>query len=1166
MNSQDKILSNTSFVNKDFNSIWNEFLELVPKLTRKWLPSEANESDPLAVALKLIAIALDKGNYAIDKSLLELYPLSLTQEASAYRVYDALNYKIRWYESGRGFISVRYNKPEGNIKNNPSLKKYDMITNEDNTVIYTIISDTVELTEAVQVFTAEVMQGAVKDFVINGQTLVTTQNLDSENRLYFTESNVAQNGIFVTSEGNEWKCVDNLALYSGDSYVYTFGLDTATNSCYIQFPKDVANLCGPGFTIKYLLSEGSRGNVLRGDLTVLYSDSKIEFDGSDSKNLSEQITLFNNAAISNGRDPEKIDEMYETYKRTANLLNTLVTLEDYRNYLLTHISSNNNKLVSNCQVSDRTCDLLNTYIVKSMNTSGKFTDVMRNGSMNAFQLRLYPLTYSSDTTNKQGYDISFTTATNQQEIEEELSRVRVVNHDFLKSGNLFILDATLRGIVYLESQVSARDARDILSNIYTAIYQNFNSSKLVFGKEISYADIVETIQAADTRIKYVALNPLDELKLEKAPLEDMTKVYKRSVLKGVTPWAVTGTPVDTPAGIDLTNRKDGQDSQFKLSYAQNFIKVNSVPKERKFKLKDDKGKEYVKTFQNYLVGGVYLTGLNNKTIQINENEQYYYVYPSYKAVTTYSNYLYYTTNIKEVGKDVMYQLGSDEYIRIYLQRDDADDDFAYEIKPNELVKCNFGLNATIAGTKGTLNSNLSISVMQAVSSESFTEGDCVYFSTEDLFKRVVMKPQSDVRTLLYNDEFIIYYNKLSLNFEILGAGNTVFFSGTTNEPYKEFIYKSADITLSNIEETGDLSSLDECWMPLQKDSPLIRSSNDILVLGEGYKLEIKEGTTQTWGTILNRSSSGEIILSPVDVYRSVTENFKNVVYYKGNDSEGKPLPLSSSKVTCYFFAAVNITSNSSNPGRIMKQEEETGIVSSQQLLYSYIFDDSTSPNLRLYYPEGTTTIPTASDPTNNQPEFSFQPNINIVCPGGMQFIDTDFDLYCYKEKEEVPPQIWQYVTQGNFASVGSQDVDLTVPGDVNKQLVIIPYMTSEKDVVKYKLCKPSSKVEPSVKVTFKAGTYVGGPYAISNESYYYANGAFNKVSDLLETDTSFDLTTTQLYDEAYSPVYRAPENSIILYPEKLLSYLNKQHVMNRYTLEKLVFDTNTLFISPLSIK
>ena len=1135
MNSQDKILSNTSFVNKDFNSIWNEFLELVPKLTRKWLPSEANESDPLAVALKLIAIALDKGNYAIDKSLLELYPLSLTQEASAYRVYDALNYKIRWYESGRGFISVRYNKPEkGTITNNPSLKKYDMITNEDNTVIYTIISDTVELTDAVQVFTAEIMQGAVKDFVINGQTLVTTQNLDSENRLYFTESNVAQNGVFVTSEGNEWKCVDNLALYSGDSYVYTFGLDTATNSCYIQFPKDVANLCGPGFTIKYLLSEGSRGNVLRGDLTVLYSDSEIQIDGSESKKLSEQITLFNNAAISNGRDPEKIDEMYETYKRTANLLNTLVTLEDYRNYLLTYISSNNNKLVSNCQVSDRTCDLLNTYIVKSMNTSGKFTDVMRNGDMNAFQLRLYPLTYSSDTTNKQGYDISFTTATNQQEIEEELSRVRVVNHDFLESGNLFILDATLRGIVYLESQVSARDARDILSNIYTAIYQNFNSSKLVFGKEISYADIVETIQVADTRIKYVALNPLDELKLEKEPLTDMTKVYKRSVLKGVTPWAVTGTLV----GTDLTNRKDGQDSQFRLSYAQNFINVNSVLKERE----NSKGKKV----QNYLVGGVYLTGLDKKIIQINENEQYYYVYPSYKAVTTYSNYLYYTSNI-EINKDVMHELVGEEKVEIYLQRNDTTP--AYEIGPSEFVKCNFDLKAADVNNKGTLNSNLSISVMQAVSSNSFIEGDCVYFSTEDLFRRVVNKPQGAELVLLYNNEFIIYYNKVNLNFEILGAGNTVYFDSGTNELYTGFKYKSADITLSNIEETGDLSSLDECWMPLQEKGPLLRYSNDILVLGGGYKLAIEgEGT---WQSVLNSDTSR--VLSPVDVHTiGYTDDFKDVVYYKEGESK-KHLPFASSHLKCNFFAAVNITSNSSNPNRVMKQKDVDNTVSSQQVLYSYIFDDSNYANLRLYYPEGTT-----SAPTNNKAEFSFQPNINIICPGGMQFIDADFELYCYKEEDS--SQSWQYVTQGNFASVGSQDVELTVPGDVNKQLVIIPYMTSKKDVVKYKLCKPS------VKVTFKAETYVGGPYAISNKSYYYANGAFNKISDLVGTNTSIDLTIDHLYDEAYSPVYRAPENSIILYPEKLSSYLNKQHVMNRYTLEKLVFDTSTLFISPLSIK
>ena len=48
----DKNISNISFINKDFESLWTEILALIPKLTNKWVPSEANESDPLAVLLK----------------------------------------------------------------------------------------------------------------------------------------------------------------------------------------------------------------------------------------------------------------------------------------------------------------------------------------------------------------------------------------------------------------------------------------------------------------------------------------------------------------------------------------------------------------------------------------------------------------------------------------------------------------------------------------------------------------------------------------------------------------------------------------------------------------------------------------------------------------------------------------------------------------------------------------------------------------------------------------------------------------------------------------------------------------------------------------------------------------------------------------------------------
>ena len=60
-------LSNISYTNKDFNSIYIELLDLVKKLTYKWDPTISNESDPGNILIKLNAIIGDKNNYNIDK-------------------------------------------------------------------------------------------------------------------------------------------------------------------------------------------------------------------------------------------------------------------------------------------------------------------------------------------------------------------------------------------------------------------------------------------------------------------------------------------------------------------------------------------------------------------------------------------------------------------------------------------------------------------------------------------------------------------------------------------------------------------------------------------------------------------------------------------------------------------------------------------------------------------------------------------------------------------------------------------------------------------------------------------------------------------------------------------------------------------------------------------
>ena len=85
-------ISNKSYTNKDFQTIYPELLDLVKTLTNKWDPTTSNESDPGVILIKLAALIADKNNYNIDKNILELFPLSVTQRGNAHKLYDMLGY------------------------------------------------------------------------------------------------------------------------------------------------------------------------------------------------------------------------------------------------------------------------------------------------------------------------------------------------------------------------------------------------------------------------------------------------------------------------------------------------------------------------------------------------------------------------------------------------------------------------------------------------------------------------------------------------------------------------------------------------------------------------------------------------------------------------------------------------------------------------------------------------------------------------------------------------------------------------------------------------------------------------------------------------------------------------------------------------------------------
>ena len=77
MTEKENQISNTSYINKDFQTIYPELLEKAKELSYKWNPTESNESDPGVVLIKENAIIADKLNYNIDKNILETFPLSV---------------------------------------------------------------------------------------------------------------------------------------------------------------------------------------------------------------------------------------------------------------------------------------------------------------------------------------------------------------------------------------------------------------------------------------------------------------------------------------------------------------------------------------------------------------------------------------------------------------------------------------------------------------------------------------------------------------------------------------------------------------------------------------------------------------------------------------------------------------------------------------------------------------------------------------------------------------------------------------------------------------------------------------------------------------------------------------------------------------------------------
>lgn len=523
INQQELNISNKSYVNKDFQKLYPEILELATRLSSKWDPSTSNESDPGVVLLKLLGFMGDKLNYNIDKNILEAFMPSATQESSMRNLCEINGYFPRYFQSATVDVSFMYTGSKLGVGQAFTLKALETtVTDVDGLTTYTLLNDVI-INSRFTTVTVSAVEGKLEPLTANDIEEIHLANLDDNNRIYFPERQIAENGIFVqktSDSGNFWIKVNNLNTSEPGQLVYKFGFDSIKNLPYLEFPSDISSIIEEGLLIKYIRTTGSNGNVRAGFLTSLATPAQI-FVGSNnsitiypdvSDNQSEQSVLrISNVSDSiNGLDPESIDEAYNSFKKTVGTFDTLVTSRDYANAIYNLLTDDSKNVVSNVQVADRRTDINYSNQIQSFNQYGPVKlNQTDNAAITAFNLCLYPLNPITTSFNLNTYKSSFLPLTDLTELEARIEDYKTISHDYktLQDADVYLYKNyyKLNAKISTNYKVNVFEQNSILSNISDAIYRNFNSREIDYGYEIPFDSILKVIQEADSRIKNVSL-------------------------------------------------------------------------------------------------------------------------------------------------------------------------------------------------------------------------------------------------------------------------------------------------------------------------------------------------------------------------------------------------------------------------------------------------------------------------------------------------------------------------------------------------------------------------------------------------------------------------------------------------------------------------------------
>ena len=1214
----EKYLSNLSYINKDFSSLWNGILGTVPKLTNKWIPSEANESDPLVVLLKELAIIADKLNYNVDKNVLELFPATLTQLRSAYNVYESLGYTPDWYVSAVTSITISYTGMVGDATPNESdpnytclIPKFTQVSDDDTTIIYTLMQDVTREGETgfklgqSDRISVLAMEGVLNNFEVNGSTQITYANLDSQNRLYFTQSNVAQNGIFISNnadfsdfifndnsaDSEGWRRVDNLNQYVAGNYIYKLGIDTVNNSVYIQFPDDIGTLIGDGIYIKYILSSGADGNIARGDITQFANVTEFECTPVDENTPTLTIDNFvvtNTQSVQSGADSLDIEEMREQFNRVVGVFDTLVTCRDYENYIYEATDDAGIPYVSNIRVSDRNTDLRDSIEYKMMTIEGDIIDEVyyvpnsaMEDAMSPYDLRLYPLPYVDPIETQSEFDNTFgigsgdTTITNLNNTiqQEVIANAKVINHNFSSVGNPVIVNYQLSGQIYLQSAVSTVEASNIMTNVQSAVYGALNARELEWGSAVDYGNVVDTIKASDSRIQYVALVAITYDGVDfRSLLGDTGESFESELIE---------------RNILKANRAWTEYAPFTYNYGEEQYKFGSDTNPNEF--------DSVTSIQPIIA-----VDTPDTYYVVNQNETVTFLVPQYAVTTTYGNYLYFVAvgdATSDIPANVPYKILDGYHIYFYTTRDAAEDDIGswenadYTLEPGTIIKSSHKIewkssNGNItASDVNNMGSNISINVLSRASgtltSTSSIDRNNIYVCTNSQPLHDALA-QGESYTLL-SDEYLFYTDASYLELGIISEGTTISSATTV-----DITVLDGTTTIATDLLNGSSSAMNKADWSAVTSGKLKYELNELYTFGANYII----GCTSTEDTPVNRwvSSSANVVvpefsLLPDSVSRvryQLLEVDSNGVYSGFSGDRWSYLP---SILEGDHYSSLIRLSMIAGPGlpQTLTYVAKSNVPDISNVYYTHqsIQINGTNESADISTPIAATNVSTTSVQTSML--VSYQGGLPLTLSGEAE---QGIKFYAYTSNSAISYGVagGTFVDAATLAAANFSDDIIPIPSNGSNSAALIAYVSrSEPNTVQYLLARNSSNLIVSTSdnvstITVDTATgsisniaMVSRPYVtITNATYYPGNTTTPQSINDAFPDTGANMNiiklgADQFYGVAnYCPLYVPSSSNAIDDPMDAESFFLTQHPYNRFTLPRMS-SMNNLTISPASL-